>query len=463
MIIDHVDRHAAAWSGLSGTRADITRPGPTRTPMSADVVVATSEDFMDRSSSPSGHSQAPGVDAEMQQPQVGTTGGVVRGRTHSRGVLEFLGIPYGAPTGGEGRFRPPTPVSWTGVRDALEHGPSCPQPFGGDDATLAFFGGAEEPSQSEDCLVLNVWTPAADQGRRPVLVYLHGGGHVTGSGSWPAYQGAAMATRDAVVVTINHRLSALGYLDLEELLGADYAASGTCGMLDVVAALEWVRDNAHAFGGDSSNVTVFGESGGGSKVVTLLAMPAAEGLFHRAVIQSGWFGLRCPTREQAAVTTQRFLDELGLSRERAREVLTMPTQRLVEAVNALGGLGSGLEPVVDGVHIVSQPMDAVRAGALREIPLIIGSTHHEYSIFLPYITAAMPGDPIEASRTYLSSVFGPRVDDVVSSYRDAMPGAAEKDVLIAVATDGHVREPAIRLAQDAVTTGADVYFYRFDF
>ncbi len=227
-----------------------------------------------------------------------TAYGKLRGM-ESQGIKIFKGIPYGASTAGRNRFMPPVnPASWTGVRDALQYGPSAPQ-------TAAMNG------ESEDCLVLNVWTPAIkDNRKRPVMFWCHGGGFASGSGSSPGTDGTNLAHRgDVVVVTINHRLNAFGFTYLEELS----KESGDVGMLDIVHALKWVRDNIEQFGGDPNNVTIFGQSGGGRKVGTLLAMPSAKGLFHRAIIESG------PTIKLVAIgpanhAADRLLTKLGIER-----------------------------------------------------------------------------------------------------------------------------------------------------
>ena len=228
--------------------------------------------------------------ARGQSPQdvhviVETTYGKVRG-IENRGIKTFKGVPYGASTAGANRFMPPVdPASWSGVRDALEWGPSCPQR---DPSTAKPAPSGKSPAESEDCLVLNVWTPGLNDGRkRPVMLWIHGGGFGSGSGSGSSTDGTNLARRgDAVLVAINHRLNVLGFGDFSEF-SPDFAASGNVGMLDIVHALKWVRANIAQFGGDPNTVMIFGESGGGRKVGTLLAMPSAKGLFHRATIESG--------------------------------------------------------------------------------------------------------------------------------------------------------------------------------
>src|ERR1700730_3288775 len=274
-----------------------------------------------------------------------TNSGKLRGSVKD-GIHIFQGIPYGAPTGGAARFKPATkPASWSGVRDALEFGPRA---FQNDNSfalmpeLLALFN-AESLPMSENCLVLNVWTPALDGGKRPVMFWCHGGAFIAGSRSSGWYDGTNLAKKgDVVVVTINHRLGVPGFLYLGDLAGEAYAASGNVGMLDIVEALKWVRDNIATFGGDPGNVTIFGESGGGAKVSVLMAMPPAHGLFHKAIIQSGP-AVTVMDRGDATETATMVLKELGLDAKQIDKLQNVPAEDLINAQTAvLGKVGSGL-------------------------------------------------------------------------------------------------------------------------
>jgi para-nitrobenzyl esterase len=320
---------------------------------------------------------------------VETTAGKVVGLTTGQ-VRTFKGIPYGAPTGGADRFMPPRrPAPWSGVREATQIGPRCPQPptpgLMPEEAIDLDYG-----PMSEDCLYINVWTAAVDAAaRRPVMVWFHGGGYAVGSGGSVRYDGSNLARKhEVVVVTVNHRLNAFGFLNLAGIGGAGHADSANVGMLDIVAALEWVRDNITNFGGDPGNVTVFGESGGGGKVSTLMAMPAAKGLFHRAIAQSG-VALRSITADASATTARALLGQLGVEAGNLDRIQTMPFERILAALEAARPpLGFG--PVVDGRVLPRHPFDPGAPEISADVPLLLGSNLTERTFF-----PDTPLDPID--------------------------------------------------------------------
>ena len=300
-------------------------------------------------------------------PEAITSNGPVRGCA-SGGIAVFKGIRYGADTATTRFAKPVRPQPWTDIRDAVAYGPACPQ-------------GGDRESMSEDCLFLNVWTPAlADGGKRPVMVYFHGGAYASGSGSSPLYDGTNLVNKgDVVVVTVNHRLNAFGYLSLGKLNPA-FPDSGNAGMWDLVLALEWVRDNAVAFGGDPSRVMVFGQSGGGAKIATLMAAPSAKGLFHSGATMSGQQVTACgPLNGKARA--QAFLDKLSVDGADTETLNSVPTEQLVEAlsardpVNPAQGLYFG--PVMDDRFLGRHPFWPDAPAQSSRLPMILGNTHDE--------------------------------------------------------------------------------------
>ncbi len=396
-----------------------------------------------------------------------TTAGQLQGAFED-GLYVFRGVPYGASTAGAGRFKPPKPrAAWGGVRDAIVFGPICPQEGSvatgqGSDATVGFI---EKLPQSEDCLVLNLWTPGLDDGRRPVMVWLHGRGYSQGAGSEGWYDGTELAeSGDVVVVTINHRLNVFGYLHLAELGGEDFAGSGVAGMLDAVLSLEWVRDNIAEFGGDPSRVLLFGESGGGAKVSTMLALPSGEGLFHRAVIQSGP-SLRATEPEGATAIAERLLVRLGLRADELSELQQVPFEKVTEAIGRVSddeeGGPLGFRPVLDSQYFPNHPFDPVAAPSSVGVAVMIGSNRDESALFSTGDAARGTMDEDELM-TRAERILGDRKDAVVEVYREQRPEATPWDLYTAISSE-RTRLASIQLAESqAAASDQPVYMYLFD-
>jgi len=407
-------------------------------------------------------------------PIVETASGKLRGSTQD-GIHAFKGIPYGASTGGANRFQPSRPAEpWAGVRDALTLGGRAPQWQGAPTrrpgmATL--LGPADTSPETEDCLNLHVWTPGLDAAKRPVMVWLHGGAFHFGSANRAVTDGANLARRgDVVVVAVNHRLNILGHLDLSAVGGERYPHSGNAGVLDLVAALEWVRDNIDGFGGDAGNVTIFGESGGGGKVSVLLAMPAGRGLFHRAVIQSG-ASVRISTKERAAALAEAALQRLGVTRDSLDRLEAIPVEQLIAAITpakqkvgrpALPLLDRyDFGPVADGSDLPQQPCDPVPAAFSDGIPLLIGDTKDEATRFLADDDTVWNRTLTETElRSRLAAVAGGEAGRLVDLYRTRDPHANPAELLIAALTHGQFWGRSVLFAErKAARGGAPVYMY----
>lgn len=411
-------------------------------------------------------SQPPAARDIQPGPTVATRSGEVRGFIED-GIIVFKGVRYGADTAQTRFAAPMPPAPWTGVRDAQDYGPSAPQepyPPGTAGGLFESWVANPAPPNSEDTLFLNVWTPAlSDSRKRPVMVWFHGGGFTRGSGSSNAYDGVRLARRgDVVVVTVNHRLNLFGHLYLAKY-GPQFTHSGNAGILDLVLSLEWVRDNIETFGGDPANVTIFGESGGGSKVSVLMAMDNAKGLFHRAVIESGG-RLENTDRETAAAGTQRLVQALGLTQETIGEILTMPTSRIQRAaaeVIAAGHRATWNGPVYDRVNFRRQPFAPDAPPQATDVPLLIGTTRTEASLFIGARDPATFDLSWEMLPEALArSLPGADVDRVIAQYRRLNPDYSPSDLLFTAATDAGFLLRSIRIAdRKADQAGAPVYFY----
>lgn len=395
-------------------------------------------------------------------------GGRIRG-TRRNGVWGFSGVPYAGSPAGHRRWRPPGPaVHWTGVRECDRFGPLAPQSPG----ILELSLGGEPEEQAEDCLSLNIWTPELDAGRRPVMVWIHGGSFVSGSGAGSLYRGGMLAReQDLVVVTINYRLGILGFLahpaladpDQTWLEGRPWSGFGNWGLADQMAALSWVQDHVADFGGDPGNVTVFGESAGGMSVSALLGATGTDGLFHRAIVESG--PPYSATADQAQVRAERLAAFLGIPMTR-QGWESVPTDALVRAAAEVGrahahDAESGLlfMPVVDDGLLASAPEIRVASGSASEIPLLIGTTHDESSFFTV-------GDPVLSSldeaglrRWTVRVTSGPdEADELIAQYRRVRSSRGEavspRDLWVGIATDFVFRLPTIRFANAHASAAA---------
>ncbi len=371
------------------------------------------------------------VESKATSPVVETTSGKVRGVINN-GVHIYRGLPYGASTTGRNRFMPPRkPASWTGVRDAYQNGHSSPQVAPAPGAIG--WGLRSNAQQGEDCLVLNVFSPGVNDGRkRPVMLWIHGGGYTYGSGSSLGYDGANLArTGDVTVVCINHRLNLFGHLYLGAA-GGEFQDSGNVGLLDIVASLEWVRDNIAHFGGDPSNVTIFGQSGGGGKVSTLLAMPAAKGLFHKAIVESG-STLKQLTKEEAAQSTERYMAKLGLKPSQAAELQSLPVEKLLAAMGGGAGPGGGggirLSPVVDGHSLPRDPFDPTAPEVSAGVPMIIGTAETEGSYFAPPELLSLDEAAVRARLKERLAGDGDRIYDL---FRKNRPKATPSEIYFTI-------------------------------
>lgn len=394
------------------------------------------------------------------RPSATTTNGPVLG-TYEGDVAVFRGIPYAAPPVGTRRWRRPQPPAlWHEPLDASAFGPSARQPTGGPLEGLVPDMAA--PPAGDDCLTLNVWTPAVDRAARPVMVWIHGGAFTIGSSALASYDGASLAAgEDVVVVSFNYRLGALGFLLVDHP-----DAVPNCGLLDQVAALTWVRDNITAFGGSPGQVTVFGESAGAGSVLSLLSMPAAEGLFHGAIVQSGATDLVLE-REQALQVADVFAREAGVAPGELDALRALPDAQILDAqirtaatLRATVGM-MPFHPVADGKVMPHNWLDATRAGTSRDVALIIGTTRDEMALFDSFDPglAALDDDGLHRR---VARTRHPDPGMLIDTYRAARPGASPGRLWSAISTDTAMWLPALRLAEAHAAHQPDTWMYRFD-
>jgi para-nitrobenzyl esterase len=393
-----------------------------------------------------------------------TTSGKVQG-IQVTGIKEFKGIPYGATTAGKNRFMPPKkPAPWKGVRECLAHGqisPQAPTDLRSDYGIMIHWD-YQPGGMGEDCLVLNVWTPGLKDGvKRPVLVSFHGGGFATGSGNALGFDGAQLARfGDVVVVTVNHRLASFGYTHLVDLgAPAEFAYAGVAGIMDLTASLEWVRDNIENFGGDPKNVTIFGQSGGGAKTSTMLATPAAKGLYHRASVQSG-SSLKLTTRERATQNAEVLLKQLGIAKNRIADIQKVSWQQLLEAQVAAGAAvpGTGFSPVVDGKYLPHHPFDPVAPPESADIPLMVSTTLEDAALALSNFDLNDAG-----LKTLLEQRYKTKAAEIFALYRKYYPQKSAYLVQAEVMTDSGFRRSAIKQAELKAAQGkAPIYMYQWD-
>ena len=388
--------------------------------------------------------------------EVATTAGRIRGVVLDGNIQAFYGVPYGASTGGANRFLPPKPVaSWSGVRETINVGFRSPQPLPGPISEIHALHRANP--MSEDCLHVNVSTPALDGAARPVMVWFHGGGFWSGEGDWILYDGANLArSQDVVVVTVTHRLNAFGFLYLPEIGGSEYSEASNVGMRDMALALDWVQGNIENFGGSPDNVTIFGQSGGGGKVSVLSAMPSAAGRFHKAIVMSGSL-LEVTTKANATELTRRFMSDAGAAS--VADLKNMPWEKLsAEATR----LNFTMGPTVDETSLPSHPWSPAAPALAARIPMMIGTTETEVNFF-----PDTPLDPIDAATltrlvATLTRAGSEDVERLIQAYRSGRPDASEIDIYQILASDLRFGANADTQAdRKAAQAGAPVYKYYF--
>lgn len=418
--------------------------------------------------------------AQPVDPLVKTSHGRIRGYIN-QGIYTFRGVRYGASTSGKNRFMPPkSPEPWTEIRDASGYGYRAAQTNPASQGILspdteigrilwASDGFRVPPPESEDCLFLNIWTPTLDSTeKRPVMVWLHGGGFSMGSSSDLLYDGTNLARRGAVMVGVNHRLNVFGYTHLGDIGGEEYAHSGNAGQLDIIAALEWVCDNIEHFGGDPKRVMIFGESGGGAKVSMLLASPPAKGLFHSAVIESGP-GIKVEEREPATKAAELLLAELGIKPEDLPEIHKLSTEEILTAYFGTTaklteqGVGRGVfGPVLDPEVLPTHPFYPTAPAISENVPIMVGWNKTESTVF------SMGQDELwsldeEGMRGRIEKLAGANTDRLIEMYRREYPEMSPSALYFHAASYPMMGSGSIAIAERKAALGkAPAYLYRLD-
>ena len=395
------------------------------------------------------------VSFQNESPVASTKYGKIRGYVDND-INVFKGVPYGGDTSKRRFMSPLPPITWTGIRSTVGYGPSCPQ------------AGRNQEKMSEDCLVLNVFTPALhDNKKRPVMFYIHGGAYSGGSGSSPLYDGVHLCKRgDVVVVSVNHRLNAFGYLYLSRFGGEEFADSGNAGQLDLILALQWIRDNIEEFGGDPNRIMVFGQSGGGAKIATMMAMPAAKNLFHRAATMSGQ-QITASGPLNATMRTQAILDTLKITSKNIDEIRTVPFEKIVDALSTkdpvlpFGGVYFG--PVLDEQSLMRHPFYPDAPTQSADIAMIIGNTHDETRAFLggdannfTITWEQLPGKLIPNMRVDIKPEY------VIAQYRKLYPDLSASDLFFRITTASRSWRGAIIEAEERAKSGSPAYAYQLD-
>ena len=387
---------------------------------------------------------------------VATTAGRIRGVVLDGNVQAFYGVPYGASTGGVNRFMPPKPPeSWGGIRETIQVGNRSPQPLPGPISEIHALHRGNP--LGEDCLNVNISTPALDNETRPVMVWFHGGGFWSGSGDWLLYDGANLArSQNVVVVTVTHRLNAFGFLHLPEIGGSKYAEASNVGMRDMALALDWVQNNIENFGGDPDRVTIFGQSGGGGKVSVLTAMPAVQGRYHRGIIMSG-STLEIEDPDSATEQTQRFIEYTGANSVDALQ--SMPWQQLNAAAESHP---FRMGPTVDGTTVPAHPYSPAAPEISASIPLIIGTTEFEANFFPDTPLDPIDADTLEQLVRRETGADEQQARNLIRVYRNGRPDAENVDIYQIIASDSRFGTGAhIQAERKAAQNAAPVYKYYF--